>query len=134
MTGREEPEGHPGRRRSPKRRRPRVDAAVFRRVREGYGLTPAEAARFLRIGRSTYYKCERPGGGGPPGLLLALAGLGVMRFGRGVAEIAALMGVDPDADVARGPDGRLLPIIPSPDPEPPAPARSHPPRSSGEGP
>jgi hypothetical protein len=107
---------------------------VFRRVREGYGLTPAEAARLLRIGRSTYYMCERPGGGGPPGLLLALAGLGVMRFGRGVAAVAALMGVDPDAELARGPDGRLLPVIPAPDPEPTGSARSDPTRSSSEGP
>jgi transcriptional regulator with XRE-family HTH domain len=76
-------------------------------VRAALGLTPAEVARALRIGRATYYPIERPGGDGPPGLLLALAGLAVAPPGWSAADVAALVGIDPDADPPRSPDGRV---------------------------
>lgn len=109
--------------------RPRVPAAVFRRVREAYGLTPAELAKLLKLGRATYYRVERPGGpGGSPGLLLALGGLGIARLGLSVAEVAALLGIDPDADPKRTPDGRYAPWTPPAD-LPPVRTRS---RRSGD--
>jgi transcriptional regulator with XRE-family HTH domain len=96
---------------------------VFRRVREAYGLTPAEVARLLKIGRATYYRVERPGGrGGSPGLLLALGGLGLGVLGWGVARVAAPLGIDPDAGPVRTPGGRYAPWIPPAD-LPPVPAR-----------
>ncbi len=101
-----------GGRRGPNRPRSRVPGAVFRRVRAALGLTPAEVARALRIGRATYYRIEQPGCNGPPGLLLALAGLAVAQPGWSVADVTALIGLDPDADPPRTPDGRYAPILP----------------------
>lgn len=93
---------------------PRVPAEVLRRVREALGLMPPEVARALRVGRSSYYRFE--GGDAPPWLLLALGGLGVARYGRSVADMAALLGIDPDAEPPRTEQGTYAPIIP---PHPP---------------
>ena len=98
--------------RGPNRPRSRVPGAVFRRVRAALGMTPTEVARALRMGRATYYRIERPGGDGPPGLLLALAGLAVTQPGWSVADVAALLEIDPDADPPRTPEGRYAPILP----------------------
>lgn len=99
-------------------------ADALRRVREALGATPPEIARALRVGRSSYYRFESADGAAPPWLLLALGGLGVARYGRGIAEMAALLGIDPDADPPRTAQGNYAPIVPSTtqstEPAPPA--------------
>ena len=92
---------------------PRIPAEVLRRVREAIGLMPPEVARALRVGRSSYYRFE--GSDAPPWLLLALGGLGVGKYGRSVAEMAALLGIDPDADPPRTEQGTYAPIVPASD-------------------
>ena len=92
---------------------PRVPAEVLRRVREAIGLMPPEVARALRVGRSSYYRFEGEGGDAPPWLLLALGGLGVAKYGRSVADMAALLGIDPDADPPRTEQGTYAPVVPT---------------------
>lgn len=92
---------------------PRIPPEVLRRIREALGLMPPEVARALRVGRSSYYRFEEEGGDAPPWLLLALGGLGVARYGRSVAEMAALLGIDPDAEPPRTEQGIYAPILPS---------------------
>jgi hypothetical protein len=88
-------------------------ADAVRRVREALGAAPSEVARALRVGRSSYYRFESADEAAPTWLLLALGGLGVARYGRGIAEMAALLGIDPDADPVRTPQGTYAPIVPS---------------------
>ena len=83
---------------------------MLRHAREGLGLSPAEAARALRVGRSTYYRFESAGG--PPWVLLALAGLGVTERRRSVVSMTMLLGVNLDTDPARRPDGTYAPFVP----------------------
>ena len=92
---------------------PRIPAEVLRRVREAIGLLPSEVAHALRVGRSSYYRFD--GSDAPPWLLLALGGLGVARCGRSVAEMAALLGIDPDLVAPRTQQGAYAPIVPGPD-------------------
>lgn len=92
---------------------PRIPAEVLRRVREALGLVPPEVARALRIGRSSYYRFEGEGSDAPPWLLLALGGLGVAQYGRSVADMAALIGIDPDAEPPRTEQGTYAPIVPA---------------------
>lgn len=92
---------------------PRVSAEVVRRVRAALGLALPEVAHALRVGRSSYYRFESDGGDAPPWLLLALGGLGVARYGRSVADMAALLGIDPDAGPTRTERGIYAPIVPS---------------------
>jgi hypothetical protein len=97
----------------PSRTEPRVPAEMLRRVREAIGLMPPEVARALRVGRSSYYRFESQGGDAPPWMLLALGGLGIARYGRNVADMAALLGIDPDAEPARTEQGTYAPIVPT---------------------
>lgn len=92
---------------------PRGTADALRRVREALGAAPPEVARALRVGRSSYYRFESADDATPAWLLLALGGLGVARYGRGIAEMAALLGIDPDADPPRTAQGTYAPICAS---------------------
>jgi hypothetical protein len=92
---------------------PRVPAELLRRVREAIGLMPPEVARVLRVGRSSYYRFEGEGSDAPPWILLALGGLGVAKYGRSVADMAALLGIDPDAEPRRTEQGTYAPVVPT---------------------
>jgi hypothetical protein len=91
-----------------------INAAVLRHLRRTFAVTPRQLARLLRVGKSSVHRYEIDGG--PPWLLLALGGLGVMRYGMGVAEIAAHMGLDPDADPPRHSSGTFAPVLPTREP------------------
>ena len=91
-----------------------INAAVLRHLRRTFDVTPRQLARLLRVGKSSVHRYEIEGG--PPWMLLALAGLGLMRYGMGVAEIAAHMGLDPDADPPRHSSGTFAPVLPTREP------------------
>ena len=88
-----------------------IPAALVRRIRETFGLSSRDVARVFRIGKSSVYRFEEAGA--PPWMLLALGGLGVVRYGRGVAEMTALLGIDPDAEPPRTGDGSYGPVVPT---------------------
>jgi hypothetical protein len=88
-----------------------VPGAFLIEMRRRFGLTPRDLSRLLRIGRGTLWRYERHGA--PAWVALACAGIALHHFGLGVAEVAAWLGINPDAEPERGPDGRLLPVLPS---------------------
>ena len=88
-----------------------IPAALVRQIRETFGLSSRDVARVFRIGKSSVYRFEETGA--PPWMLLALGGLGLIQFGRGVAEMTTLLGIDPDAEPPRSPDGSYGPVVPT---------------------
>ena len=98
----ETPAPTPGRRRTargaPDRRdRSRsVPGPVVRGMRERFEISPRALAELLRCGATTIWRAETQGA--PPWLPLALAGLGIARYGLEPDEAAALIGFAPDAD------------------------------------
>lgn len=98
---------------------------AIRHLRYLFRLAPREMARALRIGRTSVHRFETIGA--PPWALLALGGLGILRYGYGVAEIAAHLGLDPDADPPRNSAGTFAPVFPTRERPPLSPESAEPP-------
>ncbi len=75
-----------------------VHPARARQLREALHLAPGELARLLRIGYTSLHRYETRGA--PGWFPFALGGLAMLRDGMGVAEAAAVLGIDPDAGPA----------------------------------
>jgi transcriptional regulator with XRE-family HTH domain len=88
-----------------------IAPGVLRHLRRRFELTPRQLAQLLRVGKSSIYRFETDGA--PPWMLLALGGLGILRYGIGVEEIAGLMGLDPDAIPPRDTSGTFAPVVPT---------------------
>lgn len=72
-----------------------VPGPLVRGMRERFKISPRALAELLRCGATTIWRAETQGA--PPWLPLALAGLGIARYGLEPGEAAAMIGLAPEA-------------------------------------